>query len=105
MYPGMTNKLTGKRYIPVVTNSKTKNLQIQRSKNKNSVLNKSTICLTLFVPRVPFSVLGLFTLCTIFGRILGFEPQLGVLPISYTHPLKNKLKTLELAKKEEEKIK
>ena len=39
-----------------------------------------------------YTVPGIFTLCTIFGRTPGFEPMLlrlqpGVLPISYTHPL------------------
>ena len=42
----------------------------------------------LFVPKAP-SPSRVFTLCTIFGRMLGFEPELlmqlqpGVLPMSY----------------------
>jgi len=41
--------------------------------------------------RVRFSALGIFTLCTLFGRVPGFEPEMlrlqpGVLPLSYTHP-------------------
>ena len=41
--------------------------------------------------RVPYSVPGVFTFCSIFGRMLEFEPELmrlqpGVLPMSYTHP-------------------
>ena len=44
-------------------------------------------------PRLGGSALRpkIFTLCTIFGRMLGIEPELlrtqrGVLPMSYTHP-------------------
>ena len=46
-------------------------------------------CKLLFCSWGP--VLRNFTLCTIFGRIPGIEPELlrlqpGVLPLSYTHP-------------------
>ena len=51
-------------------------------------------CSSLFVPKAPYTVPGIFTLCTIFGRIPGFEPELirpppGVLPMSFTHPHDN----------------
>ena len=36
-----------------------------------------------------------YTLCTIFGRMPGFEPQPGVLPMSYTHPWKGKMHEVE----------
>ena len=45
----------------------------------------------LFFFRTLFMVPEIFTLCTIFDRMLGIEPELlppqpGVLPMSYTHP-------------------
>ena len=46
-----------------------------------------------FVPRVPYTVLGFFTLFTIFGRMPGFEPELlrpqaGVQPTTVHTSLK-----------------
>ena len=45
-----------------------------------------------FCSQVPILRPGIFTLCTIFGKMPEFEPELlqpqpGVLPMSYTHPV------------------
>ena len=55
---------------------------------------------TLFCSQFPVLRPGIFnlSLCTIFGRMPGFKPELlrpqpGVLPVSYTHPfLREKIK-------------
>ena len=55
---------------------------------------------TLFCSQFPVLRPGIFnlSLCTIFGRMQGFKPELlrpqpGVLPVSYTHPfLREKIK-------------